>query len=38
MFCFVIFTSLGAGLIFMPAGLVTLGVTSGLFGYLLGAE
>lgn len=38
MICFVIFTSLGVGLIFMPAGLVTLGVTSGLFGYLLGAN
>lgn len=32
----VIFTSLGVGLIFMPAGLITLGVTSGLFGYILG--
>jgi hypothetical protein len=38
MLSFVIFTSLGAGLIFMPAGLITFGITSGLFGYLLGAD
>jgi len=35
---FVVGTSVGAGLIFPPAGLVTFGITSGIFGYLLGAE
>lgn len=34
----VVFTSVGAGLIYMPAGLITFGVTSGLLGYLLGAD
>lgn len=34
----VVFTSVGAGLIYLPAGFITLGVTSGLFGYLLGAD
>jgi hypothetical protein len=38
MFNLVIFTSLGAGLIYLPAGLITFGLMSGLFGYLLGAD
>jgi hypothetical protein len=33
---FVASSSVGAGLIFLPAGLLTLGVTAGLYGYLLG--
>lgn len=35
---FIIFTSVGAGLIFPPAGLVVAGITCGLFGFLLGLE
>jgi hypothetical protein len=35
---FIIFTSIGAGLIFPPAGLVVAGITCGLFGFLLGLE
>lgn len=38
MICFILFTGIGAGLIFPPAGLITAGVTCGIFGYLLGAE
>lgn len=38
MICFIIFTSIGAGMIFLPAGLVVAGVTSGFFGFLLGLE
>ena len=38
MLFFVIFTSLGAGLIYFPAGFVTFGLASGLYGYLLGRE
>lgn len=34
----VVFTSVGAGLIYLPAGLIVFGITSGLFGYLLGAD
>lgn len=34
----VVFTSVGVGLIHMPAGLITLGITSGVYGYLLGAD
>ena len=35
---FVLASSLGAALIYPPAGLVVLGLTSGLYGYLLGQE
>lgn len=38
MLVFVVSTSIGAGMIFLPAGFVVAGVTSGIFGYLLGAE
>lgn len=38
MFCFIIFTSIGAGMIFLPAGLVVAGVACGIFGFLLGLE
>jgi hypothetical protein len=38
MLCFIIFTSIGAGMMFPPAGWVVAGVTSGLFGFLLGLE
>lgn len=38
MLCFIIFTSIGAGLIFLPAGWVVAGVCCGIFGFLLGAE
>lgn len=34
----VVFTSVGVGLIYTPAGLITFGITSGLYGYLLGAD
>lgn len=35
---FVASSSVGVGLIFLPAGLITLGATAGLYGYLLGAN
>lgn len=38
MVSFIIFTSIGAGLIFPPAGLVVAGITCGIFGFLLGSE
>jgi hypothetical protein len=38
MLCFIIFTSIGAGMIFPPAGWVVAGVASGVFGFLLGLE
>jgi hypothetical protein len=38
MFCFILFTSIGAGMIFMPAGWVVAGVGCGIFGFLLGLE
>lgn len=38
MLSFIIFTSIGAGLITPPLGLVTAGVTCGVFGFLLGLE
>lgn len=38
MVSFIIFTSIGAGLIFPPAGLITAGVTCGILGFLLGSE
>ncbi len=38
MVSFIMLTSVGAGLIFFPAGLIVAGVGCGLFGFLLGAE
>ena len=38
MVVFIVSTSIGAGLVFLPAGFIVAGVTSGVFGYLLGAE
>lgn len=38
MVSFILFTSIGAAFIYAPAGLITAGVTCGLFGYLLGRE
>ena len=38
MVSFILFTSLGAGLIYTPSGFITAGVTCGIFGYLLGRE
>lgn len=38
MFCFIILTSIGAGMIFLPAGFVVAGVGCGIFGFLLGLE
>lgn len=38
MICFIIFTSIGAGMIFLPAGWVVAGVCCGIFGFLLGSE
>lgn len=38
MVSFIMFTSIGAGLIFPPAGLITAGVACGILGFLLGSE
>ena len=38
MLCFIILTSIGAGMIYLPAGLIVAGVGCGIFGFLLGAE
>jgi hypothetical protein len=38
MLCFIILTSIGAGMIFFPAGWIVAGVSCGVFGFLLGAE
>lgn len=38
MVLFVIGTTVGAGMIFLPAGFIAGGVTCGLYGYLLGSE
>lgn len=38
MFCFIILTSIGAGMIFLPAGFLVAGVGCGIFGFLLGLE
>jgi hypothetical protein len=39
MFLFIIATSIGCGLVFSPgATLIALGLTSGITGYLLGAD
>jgi hypothetical protein len=38
MLSFIILSSIGAAFIYPPAGLITAGVASGIFGYLLGRE
>lgn len=38
MLLFVTCSSVGAFLIFPPAGFITLGVTSGIYAYLLGSD
>jgi hypothetical protein len=38
MLTFIITTSVGVAMIYPPAGWITLGVTCGFVGYLLGAE
>lgn len=38
MFSFIILTSIGAGMIYPPAGWVVAGVSCGIFGFLLGLE
>lgn len=38
MLSFILLTSIGAALIYPPAGLLVAGTTCGLFGYLLGRE
>jgi hypothetical protein len=35
---FVVGVTLGAGLIFPPAGFITGGIACGIYGYLLGSE
>ena len=35
---FIILSSIGAALVYAPAGFMTAGITCGLFGYLLGRE
>ena len=38
MFCFILFSAVGAGMIFPPAGLIVAGFTCGVLGFLLGLE
>ncbi len=38
MVLFVLCSTVGAFLIYAPAGFITLGVTSGLYSYLLGSD
>lgn len=38
MIAFIIGTSVGAAMVYPPAGWICFGVTSGLVGYILGAE
>jgi hypothetical protein len=38
MISFILFTSIGAALIFLPAGLIVAGIACGFFGFLLGLE
>lgn len=38
MLSFILFTTVGAALIYAPAGFITAGMSCGLFGYLLGRE
>jgi hypothetical protein len=38
MISFIVFTGTGAALIELPYGLITIGLCSGVYGYLLGRE
>lgn len=38
MVSFIILTSIGAALVYAPAGFIAAGTSCGLFGYLLGRE
>ena len=38
MVSFILFTTAGAALVYVPAGFITAGVACGLLGYLLGRE
>jgi hypothetical protein len=38
MLFFIVFTSIGSGMIFLPAGFIAAGIGCGVFGYLLGSE
>jgi len=38
MFAFIMATSIGAGMIYPPAGFICFGATSAIVGYILGAE
>jgi len=38
MISFILFTAIGAGLVFPPAGFIVAGITCGILGYLLGLE
>lgn len=35
---FILLTAVGAGLVFVPAGLIVAGITCGILGFLLGLE
>jgi len=38
MLSFILLSSIGAGMLFIPAGFMTAGATCGILGYLLGRE
>ena len=38
MVSFILFTTVGAALVYAPAGFITAGIACGMFGYLLGRE
>ena len=38
MVSFILFTSVGSAMIFLPAGFIVAGITCGFFGFLLGLE
>ena len=38
MLAFILLCAFGAGMIYLPAGLITAGVACGLYGFLLGSE
>ena len=38
MVSFILLSSVGAGMLFFPAGFITAGATCGIFGYMLGRE
>ena len=35
---FILFTTVGVGMVFVPAGLIAAGITCGILGFLLGLE